>query len=285
MLPLPIGWNSPWPPKEKSVAFVVSRQHRIYYDLDGDRGPYLLLYPSLWLDLESWAEAGYLEVLQQEYRVLRLDPLGQGRSDTSSDAHDYQPEARLRDLRSVLQELELENVHFLGIGSGARIGYLLAALEPYRLRSLAVLDAHPYALEPPEVELWQRQIHLLQQAQWAELRKISPLSELNAAQWERLETRSPQSLIAPLQAELSWPGVADQLPPGPSAPGMLFTCTREIQFLKMREAGRSCPYWRYHIFPQFQYQAGLLEAELLLPTYLEFVRRQRWVPRMHGEGS
>ena len=62
------------------MAFVVSRQRKIFYDLDGERGPYLLLYPSLWMDLQSWEEAGYLDVLQQEYRVLRIDPLGQGRS-------------------------------------------------------------------------------------------------------------------------------------------------------------------------------------------------------------
>ena len=57
------------------MAFVVSRQRKIFYDLDGERGPYLLLYPSLWMDLQSWEEAGYLDVLQQEYRVLRIDPL------------------------------------------------------------------------------------------------------------------------------------------------------------------------------------------------------------------
>ena len=58
------------------MAFVVSRQRKIFYDLDGERGPYLLLYPSLWMDLQFWEEAGYLKVLQQEYRVLRMDPLG-----------------------------------------------------------------------------------------------------------------------------------------------------------------------------------------------------------------
>ena len=43
------------------MAFVVSRQRKIFYDLDGERGPYLLLYPSLWMDLQFWEEAGYLE--------------------------------------------------------------------------------------------------------------------------------------------------------------------------------------------------------------------------------
>ena len=129
------------------MAFVVSRQRKIFYDLDGERGPYLLLYPSLWMDLQFWEEAGYLDVLQQEYRVLRMDPLGQGRSDDSDDISDYLPAARLQDLCCLLTSLELDNVHFLGIGEGARMGYLLSAWEPNRLRSMAVSYTHLRAHE------------------------------------------------------------------------------------------------------------------------------------------
>ena len=132
------------------MAFVVSRQRKIIYELDGERGPYLLLYPSLWMDLQSWEEAGYLDVLQQEYRVFRMYPLGQGRSDDSDDISYYLRAARLLDLCCLLTALELDNVHFLGIGEGARMGYLLSAREPHRLRSMAVLNGHPFIPEEYE---------------------------------------------------------------------------------------------------------------------------------------
>ena len=54
----------------------------------------------------------------------------------------------------LLTSLELDNVHFLGIGEGARMGYLLSAWEPNRLRSMAVLDGHPYIPEEYEKKTW-----------------------------------------------------------------------------------------------------------------------------------
>ena len=266
------------------MAFVVSRQRKIFYDLDGERGPYLLLYPSLWMDLKSWEEAGYLDVLQQEYRVLRMDPLGQGRSDDSDDISDYLPAARLQDLCCLLTALELDNVHFLGIGEGARIGYLLSAWEPNRLRSMAVLDGHPYVPEEYEKKTWQQHVDWVKSEDWEKLRQEPSLKELSDLQWDRIQKVKSSNRIAALQAEMQWPGVDQELSPFPSAPGMLFTSTREPSFMKMREAGRNCAYWRYHIFPQLEYRKGLLDSEILLPAYLDFVRRQRWVPRSYEGG-
>ena len=126
-------------------------------------------------------------MLQQEYRVLRMDPLGQGRSDDSDDIADYLPAARLQDLCCLLTALELDNVHFLGIGEGARMGYLLSAWEPNRLRSMAVLDGHPYIPEEYEKKTWEQHVDWVKAQNWEKLRQEPGLKELSDLQWDRIQ--------------------------------------------------------------------------------------------------
>ncbi len=268
------------------MAFVVTQQRRLHYDLEGERGPYLLLYPPLWLDLNCWETAGYLQELTQDFRVILVDPLGQGRSDTPHEASFYTPEARCLHLETILQELGLDNLHFLGFGVGAQVGFCWAARQPYRLRSVATFGAHPYAWEPEEIAASDAQQTQLAQAGWAALAADIKQWRLTEEQTAQLHERDTEKVRLALRAAQTWEGVKQELPEGPSAPGMLFTSTKEAIFLRVREAARSQSYWRYHIFPELEYEAGLLRAESFLPVYLDFVRRQRWVPRLpQGEDA
>ena len=128
------------------------------------------------------------------------------------------------------------------------MGYLLSAWEPNRLRSMAVLDGHPYIPEEYEKKTWEQHVDWVKAQNWEKLRQEPGLKELSNLQWDRIQKVKSGNRVAALQAEMEWPGVGPRSSPAPSAPGMLFTSTREPSFMKMREAGRNCAYWRYHIF-------------------------------------
>ena len=64
---------------------------RIRYEVEGS-GPPLVLHIGYIGGLEDWADAGYVAPLARGFRVLRLDPRGQGQSDKPHDPAKYGPE-------------------------------------------------------------------------------------------------------------------------------------------------------------------------------------------------
>ena len=93
--------------------------------------------------------------------------------------------------------------------------------------------------EEYEKKTWEQHVDWVKAQNWDKLRQEPGLKELSDLQWDRIQKVKSGNRVAALQAEMEWPGVAKDLPPAPSAPGMLFTSTREPSFMKMREAGRN----------------------------------------------
>ena len=112
----------------------------------------------------------------------------------------------------------MDNVHFLGIGEGARMGYLLSAREPHRLRSMAVLNGHPYIPEEYEKKTWQQYLDWVKAQDWDKLRREPVLKELSDCQWDRIQKVKGSNRVAALRAEIQWPGVDQDLPPAPGCP-------------------------------------------------------------------
>lgn len=67
---------------------VESRGFRIDYTVDGD-GPPLLLIAGTLCAARHWRDFGYAAALAREWRVINVDPLGHGASDTPHDADAY----------------------------------------------------------------------------------------------------------------------------------------------------------------------------------------------------
>ena len=62
------------------MSFVISNKHRIHYRLSGERGPWLILHPPFILDHECWDMSGFVQLLERDFRLMLIDPLGHGRS-------------------------------------------------------------------------------------------------------------------------------------------------------------------------------------------------------------
>src|SRR5689334_17189483 len=103
------------------MAFVSRDGVRIHYRVVGD-GPPLVLHHGASQDLRRWFLCGYVEALRAEYRLILIDPRGNGASDKPHDPAAYVLAERVRDVIAVLDEVGERDVAFWGYSDGARIG-------------------------------------------------------------------------------------------------------------------------------------------------------------------
>ena len=125
------------------------------YELSGKKGaPIVILSHSLAFSLLMWNPQ--MEALNPHFQVLRYDIRGNGGSDAPSGA--YTLELLGNDVIKLLDALNINKVHFVGLSIGGMIGQSLALNHAYRLRSLALCDTAP--IIPQEAQpIWQERIN------------------------------------------------------------------------------------------------------------------------------
>ena len=124
---------------------------RIHYAVEGG-GPPLLLHWGFAGSAEDWADAGYVAALRDRYRLVMLDPRGQGRSDKPHDPAAYAGRCRVADVLAVLDAEGIDRAHFWGYSMGGSIGFAFGVHAPDRLRSLVLGGAHPFEGNPRPTE-------------------------------------------------------------------------------------------------------------------------------------
>ncbi len=134
--------------------FVTANGIRIHYELSGRKdGPVVILSHSLASSLKMWEpQMGMLESL---FRVLRYDTRGHGKSETTPAP--YTLELLGEDAIGLLDQLGMDQVHWVGLSMGGMIGQSIALNHPHRLRSLALCDTA--AIIPAEAQpIWNERI-------------------------------------------------------------------------------------------------------------------------------
>jgi pimeloyl-ACP methyl ester carboxylesterase len=114
----------------------------IHYEIVG-HGPDLLLHIGMFGALEDWYDADYV-ALQESYRLVLLDPRGQGQSDAPHDPTAYSPDARVGDVLAVPDAAGIDRAHFWGYSLGGGVGLAFALRAADRLASLVAGGADPY---------------------------------------------------------------------------------------------------------------------------------------------
>ncbi|MGD9302452.1 MAG: 3-oxoadipate enol-lactonase [Desulfobacterales bacterium] len=132
----------------------------INYELSGaEGGPVVMLSHSLACSLVMWQPQ--LAVLESAFQVLRFDTRGHGDSDAPVGA--YSLELLTADAVGLLDALNLEKVHFVGLSMGGMIGQCLALDYSERLISLALCDTA--AIMPEETQpIWLQRIEAAKSA-------------------------------------------------------------------------------------------------------------------------
>src|SRR5215831_14546262 len=122
---------------------------RIHYQVEGE-GPPLVLQHGFSESVVDWYEAGYVDALRSDYRLVLIDARGHGASDKPHDPDAYELERRVADVVAVLDGLAIEKAVFWGYSMGGWIGFGAAKYARQRIRALVIGGQHPYArsMEP-----------------------------------------------------------------------------------------------------------------------------------------
>ena len=104
-------------------------------------GPPLLLLHGFTGSVRTWDEVG--PSLSSRATVIAVDLIGHGRSASPPDPERYSMEWCARDLASLLDEFELEQINLLGYSMGGRVALHFAVHYPSRVQTLILESASP----------------------------------------------------------------------------------------------------------------------------------------------
>lgn len=107
------------------MRFTTSDGVELYYQLDGD-GPPLLMLSGIWSDTTTWN--AQIRGFADQYTCIRLDHRGIGQSDKWAGEHSYDLHAR--DVKELLDHLDLRRVAIVGVCHGGMAAVTLAINHP-----------------------------------------------------------------------------------------------------------------------------------------------------------
>lgn len=116
-------------------------------------GPTVILSHSLGCSLQMWSPQ--LAVLEPEFRVVRYDTRGHGQSDVPQGQYDM--DMLGQDGVQLMDSLNIEAAHWVGISLGGMVGQYVASEQPHRLKSLVLCDTAPDMPKAME-SFWQEKI-------------------------------------------------------------------------------------------------------------------------------
>jgi len=127
------------------------------YTVEGN-GPWMVMSHSLACDLSMWDEQA--AVFRRNFKVLRFDTRGHGKSDAPSG--EYTLDMLAYDVHGLLQGLGVDRCHWVGLSMGGMIGQTFALKFPKMFSSLVLADTTSrYA--PEALPLWQGRIKTAQE--------------------------------------------------------------------------------------------------------------------------
>tara|TARA_Y100001970_G_C14242941_1_gene866030 strand:+ start:140 stop:916 length:777 start_codon:yes stop_codon:yes gene_type:complete len=256
------------------MSIVVSNKQKIHYELAGDKGPWMLLHGPHMIPMNAWKDIGYVKYLEKDFRLVIIEPLGQGLSDSPENSSHYTISSRIRHILDILRELQADYTFFFGIGLGAQVGFQMSKEFPRRIRALISLASQPYQ-EIEESKFLKEKIDLLNSGNIEEYIKKWHIKDNLSKDQENIITKGNAKAYAMgLEASINWEGLGDDLKSLGTAT-LLFTSKTESRFLSVRDAGKRLRNGRYIILPKIYLKYGLWKPELILEPLLDFTRRDR----------
>lgn len=201
----------------------------LYYQVLGQGSPVLLLHAGV-ADQRMWDDQ--IESFAEHHRIVRFDFRGFGRSSMPPGSF-----SNFDDLRALLDYLEIDNAHLVGVSFGGMVAIDTALAYPDRVRSL-VLGAPSVAGASPSDRLkqfWQQEEAALAAGDLAQA------TELNLALWvdgprrgseqvnPRVRQRVGEMQLAIFQMEI--PDDIDEVELAPPAIGRLAELAMPVQVL------------------------------------------------------
>ncbi len=125
---------------------------RLNVAVDGrDGGPTIMLSNSLGATMAMWEPQ--MAALKKLFRVVRYDRRGHGQSDVPTGP--YSMDRFGKDVLAILDDLNIDRVHWCGLSMGGMVGQWLGANAPDRIDRLILANTTCYYPDPTN---WQNRI-------------------------------------------------------------------------------------------------------------------------------
>lgn len=188
---------------------------QLYYEDHGQGAPLLLVH-GLGSSIQDWEYQ--LPHLQRQYRVVAVDLRGHGRSGKPRER--YSMAAFAADVAALIEHLDLQPVHLVGISMGGMVGFQLGVDRPELLRSLCIVNSAPEVKAKSAADWWMlakrwslSRLLSLQTIGKGLGRLLFPLpeqAELRAKVEQRWPQNDKRAYLASLDAIIGW-GVRERL--------------------------------------------------------------------------
>ena len=113
---------------------------RVFWESYGE-GEQTLLFLPTWTLVHSRVWKAQIPYFARHFRVICLDPRGNGRSDRPTDPSAYDEREFAQDAIDVMDACGVDRAIFVALSSGAQRGMLLAAEHPQRVAGMVLIGA------------------------------------------------------------------------------------------------------------------------------------------------
>lgn len=243
---------------------------RIYYEVEGD-GPPLVLHVGFLGSLEDWrrADVGYVRALRDSFRLILLDPRGQGRSDAPRHPCAYGFGERVGDVLAVLDAVGVDRAHFWGYSMGGGVGFALGAAAPDRVASLVLGGADPFAFDGSVADdAWLRLFRQGMPAFVADWEQHDP--NMPVAMRERWLALDAAAMAAAREAALTAPSLAEVLP-SIQAPTLIYYGTEDNPDRLPEQAAALMPRASVVALEGLDHAQAIRRYDLVLPHVRRFL--------------
>jgi pimeloyl-ACP methyl ester carboxylesterase len=254
----------------------------IRYDVVGQGRPLVLLHG--WgVDRSWWTEAGYVDELKDEYRLVVVDLRGHGASDKPHDAASYKVGLMADDVLAVAAAEGLDRFAIWGLSRGGWVAWMTAAAVPERVAAIVATGAWDPQPEPEvsmEIDEWAEALRRGGTSGLLDLFKIQDgdAHDREFPPWARGITlqADPEALLAARAPELWTDGVPDEEMRSFPVPVLLVAGELEDEDDDASKVAAMIPNGQSLRLPGRGHGGSCLASALTIPTARAFL--DRWFP-------
>lgn len=174
----------------QAYGYAPVNETKLYYEVAGD-GPALILLHAGIADSRMWD--GHFERYSKQFRVVRYDLRGFGKSKIPPGSY-----SGYADLAGLMDHLEIERAHILGISNGGRVALDFALAYPKRVNKLVLATPSMGGHPPSDIikQFWRDEEEALQR------NDLEAATELNLRLWVDGPTRAPDEVNADVREKV-----------------------------------------------------------------------------------
>jgi pimeloyl-ACP methyl ester carboxylesterase len=244
----------------------------IYFEDDGGEGPPVVFLNGLGDPVAASRRWGVSAALAPDHRCIYVDQRGMGLSGKPHQPEAYAIDLRVADVLAVLDSLQIERAHVIGLSWGARLAFAMGEHASHRLLSLTMGGQTPYAMNGggPLVRAVTRAFQA-GGGMTGFLRSLGGSAEIDLLIQEEVLANDFYALAAAWTAGLREDDLVTDLSRW-SVPCLIYAGTRDIDFFdSARRAADQIPGARFVALEGLSHLAAHENVDIILPQIVALI--------------